>query len=226
MSVFYCFWTNWTSNAASVCSTFTHLLLLLYLLPLSLALSLIITSSSSWHFCLSFFLTSSFLPRSLLTFLHISLSLPLSAQVEREIAILKLIEHPHVLKLHDVYENNKYLWVSLDLSSVWWSVLSFARISARSSNNLESGGGYVVTSHGFLFCEMSRLPLPGTWCWNTCPVESCSITWWRRAGWPPKRPESSLDKSSPPSTSATVTPYGLYHLQVFKVLIQTSSFGP
>lgn len=30
-------------------------------------------------------------------------------QVEREIAILKLIEHPHVLKLHDVYENNKYL---------------------------------------------------------------------------------------------------------------------
>lgn len=33
----------------------------------------------------------------------------LSEQVEREIAILKLIEHPHVLKLHDVYENNKYL---------------------------------------------------------------------------------------------------------------------
>lgn len=32
-----------------------------------------------------------------------------SDQVEREIAILKLIEHPHVLKLHDVYENNKYL---------------------------------------------------------------------------------------------------------------------
>lgn len=30
-------------------------------------------------------------------------------QVEREIAILKLIEHPHVLKLHDVYENKKYL---------------------------------------------------------------------------------------------------------------------
>uniref|UniRef100_A0A8C5YY68 non-specific serine/threonine protein kinase n=1 Tax=Marmota marmota marmota TaxID=9994 RepID=A0A8C5YY68_MARMA len=30
-------------------------------------------------------------------------------KVEREIAILKLIEHPHVLKLHDVYENKKYL---------------------------------------------------------------------------------------------------------------------
>uniref|UniRef100_A0A8D3CTC5 Si:dkey-16p21.7 n=1 Tax=Scophthalmus maximus TaxID=52904 RepID=A0A8D3CTC5_SCOMX len=35
-------------------------------------------------------------------------------QVEREIAILKLIEHPHVLKLHDVYENNKYLYLVLE----------------------------------------------------------------------------------------------------------------
>lgn len=34
---------------------------------------------------------------------------PADPQVEREIAILKLIEHPHVLKLHDVYENKKYL---------------------------------------------------------------------------------------------------------------------
>lgn len=34
---------------------------------------------------------------------------PSLIQVEREIAILKLIEHPHVLKLHDVYENKKYL---------------------------------------------------------------------------------------------------------------------
>lgn len=32
-------------------------------------------------------------------------------QVEREIAIMKLIEHPHVLGLSDVYENQKYLWV-------------------------------------------------------------------------------------------------------------------
>ena len=30
-------------------------------------------------------------------------------QVEREIAIMKLIEHPHVLGLYDVYENKKYL---------------------------------------------------------------------------------------------------------------------
>lgn len=32
-----------------------------------------------------------------------------SSQVEREIAIMKLIEHPHVLGLFDVYENKKYL---------------------------------------------------------------------------------------------------------------------
>lgn len=31
------------------------------------------------------------------------------SQVEREIAIMKLIDHPHVLGLSDVYENNKYL---------------------------------------------------------------------------------------------------------------------
>lgn len=32
-------------------------------------------------------------------------------KVEREIAIMKLIDHPHVLGLSDVYENKKYLWV-------------------------------------------------------------------------------------------------------------------
>ncbi len=32
-------------------------------------------------------------------------------KVEREIAIMKLIEHPYVLGLYDVYENRKYLWV-------------------------------------------------------------------------------------------------------------------
>lgn len=30
-------------------------------------------------------------------------------KVEREIAIMKLIEHPHVLGLYDVYENRRYL---------------------------------------------------------------------------------------------------------------------
>uniref|UniRef100_A0A8C7G9B6 BR serine/threonine kinase 2 n=1 Tax=Oncorhynchus kisutch TaxID=8019 RepID=A0A8C7G9B6_ONCKI len=42
------------------------------------------------------------------------LSFFLFLQVEREIAILKLIEHPHVLKLHDVYENKKYLYLVLE----------------------------------------------------------------------------------------------------------------
>jgi hypothetical protein len=32
-----------------------------------------------------------------------------SFQVEREIAIMKLIEHQNVLSLYDVYENRKYL---------------------------------------------------------------------------------------------------------------------
>ena len=40
-------------------------------------------------------------------------SLP-SSQVEREIAIMKLIEHPHVLGLYDVYENKKYLYLILE----------------------------------------------------------------------------------------------------------------
>lgn len=54
--------------------------------------------------CVNVTLISLFLP------FHPSLPvcLPL-IKVEREIAILKLIEHPHVLKLHDVYENKKYL---------------------------------------------------------------------------------------------------------------------
>lgn len=30
-------------------------------------------------------------------------------KVEREIAIMKLIEHPHVLALYDVYENKRFL---------------------------------------------------------------------------------------------------------------------
>jgi BR serine/threonine kinase len=34
--------------------------------------------------------------------------------VEREIAIMKLIEHPHVLRLYDVYESRKYLYLILE----------------------------------------------------------------------------------------------------------------
>ncbi|XP_021345181.1 serine/threonine-protein kinase BRSK2-like isoform X2 [Mizuhopecten yessoensis] len=35
-------------------------------------------------------------------------------KVEREIAIMKLIEHPHVLGLYNVYENKKYLYLILE----------------------------------------------------------------------------------------------------------------
>ncbi|CAJ0951132.1 unnamed protein product, partial [Mesorhabditis belari] len=35
-------------------------------------------------------------------------------KVEREIAIMKLIEHPNVLHLYDVYENKKYLYLILE----------------------------------------------------------------------------------------------------------------
>ncbi|KAF6032455.1 hypothetical protein EB796_009269 [Bugula neritina] len=38
-------------------------------------------------------------------------------KVEREIAIMKLIEHPHVLGLYDVYENKKYLYLILEFVS-------------------------------------------------------------------------------------------------------------
>ena len=33
----------------------------------------------------------------------------INLKVEREITIMKLIEHPNVLRLYDVYENKKYL---------------------------------------------------------------------------------------------------------------------
>ncbi|ESN95037.1 hypothetical protein HELRODRAFT_157732 [Helobdella robusta] len=35
-------------------------------------------------------------------------------KVEREIAIMKLIEHPHVLGLYNIYENKKYLYLVLE----------------------------------------------------------------------------------------------------------------
>ncbi|KAF3847026.1 hypothetical protein F7725_004104 [Dissostichus mawsoni] len=45
-------------------------------------------------------------------------------KVEREIAILKLIEHPHVLKLHDVYENNKYLLTPKEARKFFRQIIS------------------------------------------------------------------------------------------------------
>ena len=45
---------------------------------------------------------------------HINSKPNLWAKVKREIAILKLIEHPHVLKLYDVYETNTLLYLVLE----------------------------------------------------------------------------------------------------------------
>lgn len=67
-------------------------------------------------------------------------------------------------------------------------------------------------------------PSPGIWFWSMCLAESCSTTWLRRAGWPPKRPGSSSDKLSPPSTSATVTPYGPWAPADFKAFLFLCNF--
>lgn len=46
--------------------------------------------------------------------LNFKTNTPIVCQVEREIAIMKLIDHPHVLGLSDVYENKKYLYLVLE----------------------------------------------------------------------------------------------------------------
>lgn len=38
----------------------------------------------------------------------------LLVQVEREVAILKLIDHPHVMKLHDVWETRRHLFIVME----------------------------------------------------------------------------------------------------------------
>ena len=49
-------------------------------------------------------------------------------QVEREIAIMKLIEHPHVLGLYDIYENKKYLWVYIEKNEYASTVHLFSSV--------------------------------------------------------------------------------------------------
>lgn len=55
-------------------------------------------------------------------------------KVEREIAIMKLIEHPHVLGLYDVYENKKFLYLILEHVSggeLFDHLVSKGRLSIR-----------------------------------------------------------------------------------------------
>jgi serine/threonine protein kinase len=40
-------------------------------------------------------------------------------KLEREVAIMKLIKHPNVLELYDVYETEHHLWDS-ELGLVFW----------------------------------------------------------------------------------------------------------
>lgn len=35
-------------------------------------------------------------------------------KVEREIVVMKIIDHPNILKLYDVYETSKYLYVRIN----------------------------------------------------------------------------------------------------------------
>jgi serine/threonine protein kinase len=39
----------------------------------------------------------------------------MAKKLEREITIMKLIKHPHIMELHDVYETNKELFLVLEV---------------------------------------------------------------------------------------------------------------
>lgn len=58
-------------------------------------------------YCINSFVSES--DGSLFVYIILVVCFFFPCQVEREIAIMKLIEHPHVLGLYDVYENKKYL---------------------------------------------------------------------------------------------------------------------
>jgi len=59
-------------------------------------------------------------------------------KVEREIAIMKLIDHPHILGLYDVYENKKYLYLILELISggeLFDYLVRKGRLTSREARN-------------------------------------------------------------------------------------------
>ncbi|XP_076369717.1 serine/threonine-protein kinase BRSK2-like isoform X2 [Tachypleus tridentatus] len=69
-------------------------------------------------------------------------------KVEREIAIMKLIDHPHVLKLYDVYENNKYLHRDLKPENLLLDDKNNIRIADFGMASLQMEGSMLETSCG------------------------------------------------------------------------------
>eukprot|EP00069_Balaena_mysticetus_P005808 bmy_05011T0 len=69
-------------------------------------------------------------------------------KVEREIAILKLIEHPHVLKLHDVYENKKYFHRDLKPENLLLDEKNNIRVADFGMASLQVGDSLLETSCG------------------------------------------------------------------------------
>lgn len=86
-------------------------------------------------------------------------------QVEREIAILKLIEHPHVLKLHDVYENKKYLWVQTALTMCLWTLVTALYFTPSLTQC--DGVWTVFLSHVYIYTdETFRFSTDWLVCWR------------------------------------------------------------
>ncbi|KAG1676687.1 Serine/threonine-protein kinase BRSK2 [Nymphon striatum] len=68
--------------------------------------------------------------------------------VEREIAIMKLIEHPHVLRLYDVYENKKYFHRDLKPENLLLDSKNNIRIADFGMASLQPEGSMLETSCG------------------------------------------------------------------------------
>ncbi|KOB71647.1 Uncharacterized protein OBRU01_13383, partial [Operophtera brumata] len=70
------------------------------------------------------------------------------ANVEREIAIMKLIEHPHVLGLSDVYENKKYFHRDLKPENLLLDERNNIKIADFGMASLQPAGSLLETSCG------------------------------------------------------------------------------
>ncbi|EPB76312.1 kinase domain protein [Ancylostoma ceylanicum] len=69
-------------------------------------------------------------------------------KVEREIAIMKLIEHPHVLHLYDVYENKKYFHRDLKPENLLLDERNNIKVADFGMASLQVEGSMLETSCG------------------------------------------------------------------------------